>query len=83
MAALGTERTCRADLTMSVAGGRAEVVAHCQRWRSCNNQNLGVRKEVETHLVEGLKDRFDRNEFHSNELVYKTRKLGADHAHLN
>jgi hypothetical protein len=43
-----------------------------------NNQNLGVREEVETHLVGVLKDRFDRNEFHSNELVYKTGKLGAE-----
>ena len=30
-----------------------------------------------THLVGVLKDRFHRNEFHSNELVYKTRKLGT------
>ena len=43
-----------------------------------NNQNHWVRKEVSAHLVGVLKDRIHRNEFHSNELVYKTRKLGAE-----
>ena len=32
---------------------------------------------MSTHLVGVLKDRFHRNEFHSNELVYKTLKVGS------
>jgi hypothetical protein len=48
------------------------------------NQNLGLRKEVETHLVGILKDRFDRNEFHSNELVStRLESWERNHAHLN